>query len=102
MRVTANGKVWRSEAEWRALCERFTQSGLGVAEFCTREKLVVSSLQIWYRRCAGAERRKGQFIEMPPAAWGAGRWEVEVALAQRHPAAFARIRPSPRTCHIWL
>ena len=25
MRVTSNGKVWRSEAEWRTLCERFTR-----------------------------------------------------------------------------
>jgi hypothetical protein len=29
MRVTSNGKVWRSEAEWRTICERFARSGLG-------------------------------------------------------------------------
>src|SRR6266852_6277248 len=80
MRVTSNGKVWRSEAEWRTICERFAQSGLGVAEFCVREKLAMSSFQTWYRRCAGAERRKGKFIEVLPAAAGAGCWEVEVEL----------------------
>jgi hypothetical protein len=29
MRVTANGKVWRCAAEWRMMCERFAQRGLG-------------------------------------------------------------------------
>lgn len=80
MRVTANGKVWRSAAEWRTICERFAQSGLGVAEFCTREKLALSSFQTWHRRYAEAERRKGQFIEVLPTAQHGGRWEVEVAL----------------------
>ena len=36
MRVTRNGKVWRSEAEWRTICARFAQSGLGPKEFCQR------------------------------------------------------------------
>jgi len=80
MQVTSNGKVWRSEAEWRTICARFAQSGLGVAEFCAREKLALSSFQTWYRRCAGTARRRGQFIEVVPPAVGAGRWEVEVAL----------------------
>jgi hypothetical protein len=79
MRVTRNGKVWRSEAEWRTICERFTQSGLGVTEFCTREKLAVSSFQAWYRRCAGGAGPKGQFIEVVPAAARTG-WEVAVEL----------------------
>jgi hypothetical protein len=38
MRVSANRRVRRSQAEWRTLCERFTRSGLEVAEFCSREK----------------------------------------------------------------
>jgi hypothetical protein len=29
MRVMSNGKVRRSVAEWRTLCERFAKSGLG-------------------------------------------------------------------------
>jgi hypothetical protein len=49
MRVSANRKVWRNAAERQAICGRFTQSGLGVAEFCAREKLAVSSFQKWYR-----------------------------------------------------
>jgi len=59
MRVSANGKVWRSAAEWRMICERFAQSGLGVAEFCSREKLAVSSFQKWYGRSQRVEKGKG-------------------------------------------
>ena len=29
MRVTSNGKAWRSKAERRTICERFAKSGLG-------------------------------------------------------------------------
>lgn len=80
MRVTANGKVWRSASEWRAICERFAQSGLGVAEFCAREKLAVSSFQKWYERSQRGEEKKGRFIELPLGPAGSGRWEVEVDL----------------------
>ena len=80
MRVTRNGKVWRTEAEWRTLCERFAQSGLGVGEFCAREKLAVSSFQTWYRRCTGGEQGKGQFLEVMPSAFTSGRWEMEIDL----------------------
>jgi hypothetical protein len=53
MRVTRNGKVARSEAEWRTICVRFAQSGLGPQEFCQREALAVGSFK---KRsfCAGA------------------------------------------------
>jgi hypothetical protein len=80
MRVTANGKVWRSAAEWRAICERFAQSGLGVTEFCSREKLAVSSFQKWYERSRRGEAKPGRFIALPLGPTGSGGWEVEVDL----------------------
>jgi len=80
MRVTANGKVWRSAAEWQTVCERFAQSGLGVAEFCAREQLAVSSFQRWYHRSRQGAKSKGRFIELPPGPAPIGGWEVEVEL----------------------
>lgn len=80
MRVTKNGKVWRSEAEWRTLCERFTQSGLGVAAFCAREQLAVSSFQHWYRRCQQRASGPGQFIALAAVPPARGDWEVELEL----------------------
>jgi hypothetical protein len=37
MRESTNGRVRRSLAEWRTICERFARSGPGVEEFCLRE-----------------------------------------------------------------
>ena len=45
MRVNANGHVWRSAAEGRTIVERFRQRGLGIAEFCAREGLVVRTFE---------------------------------------------------------
>jgi hypothetical protein len=80
MRITVNGKVRRSVAEWRTLCERFDQSGLEVAEFCRREKLAVSSFQQWYPRCTGGAVHAAHFVELGPPPGAAGRWELEVEL----------------------
>ena len=80
MRVSTNGRVRRSAAEWRTLCERFTQSGLDVAEFCAREAIAESRFKQWYQRSQGAAQSKGQFIELRPAAPAGGQWEVELEL----------------------
>ncbi len=80
MRVSTKGRVRRSAAEWRTLCERFARSGLGVAEFCAREAITESRFKKWYQRSQGAAPPKGQFIELVPAVPGAGRWEVELEL----------------------
>jgi hypothetical protein len=51
MRVTSNGKVHRSVAEWQTICERFVKSGLGPKGFCQREALALGSFRKWYQRC---------------------------------------------------
>ena len=71
-RESTNGRVRRSLAEWRTLCERFARSGLGAEEFCLREKLTVSSFKKWYRRSLGEEQQGNPFIELvPPSMVGA-------------------------------
>jgi hypothetical protein len=59
MRVLADGRVRRTEAEWRGLLERFEQSGLSMAAFCRRSKLPRGSFVKWRRRLGaspGVER----------------------------------------------
>jgi len=65
-RESTNGRVRRSLAEWRTICERFARSGLGAEEFCLREKLTVSSFKKWYRRYLGEEQQGNPFIELVP------------------------------------
>lgn len=78
MPKSTNGRVRRSLAEWRTLCERFARSGLDMAEFCSREQLTLSSFKKWYRRCREGAQPGSQFIELVPPPIAAGRWEVEV------------------------
>jgi hypothetical protein len=80
MRVTRKGKVWRSEAEWRMICERFAKSGLGPQEFCQREALAVGSFKKWYQRCTGSGGQAGAFVELVAPPVQGDVWVVEVEL----------------------
>lgn len=80
MRVTANGKVWRSEAEWRTICARFAQSGLGPKEFCQREAIAVGSFRKWYQRCTAKGALSEAFVELVAPAAPSQVWAVEVEL----------------------
>ena len=78
MRVTAPGRVRRSEAEWRAIFEQCQQSGLEPVAFCEREGIVWSSFQKWQRRLAGPPL--GRFVELAPRQAAGAQGEVEVSL----------------------
>ena len=80
MRVTANGKVLRSEAEWRTICARFAQSGLGPREFCQRESIALGSFKKWYQRWADSGRQPGAFVELVAPPVPRDVWAVEVEL----------------------
>ncbi|HEM47626.1 MAG TPA: IS66 family insertion sequence hypothetical protein [Alphaproteobacteria bacterium] len=68
MRVLSDGRVRRSEAEWRAVLDRYEASGLSESAFCRRAKLPRSSFVKWKRRLAGGARSSPAFVEwLPPA-----------------------------------
>jgi hypothetical protein len=70
MRVLADGRVRRTEAEWRAILERFEKSELSVSAFCRGAKLSRGSFLQWRRRLAQGTSRAPAFVEWiaPPAA----------------------------------
>jgi len=87
MRVLADGRVRRTEAEWRAVLERFEKSGLSVSAFCRRTKLPRGSFVKWRRRLAGKPSSSPAFVEwlapsaaetetMATAPRGAGEFEL--------------------------
>ena len=80
MRVTSNGKVWRSEAEWRTICVRFAQSGLEPKEFCQREALALGSFRKWQQRCSAKGALSEAFVELVPPRVPREPWAVEVEL----------------------
>jgi len=52
MRVLSDGRVRRTEKEWRAILERYEASELSESAFCRRSKLPRSSFVKWKRRLA--------------------------------------------------
>jgi len=82
MRVMSNGRVRRTEDEWRNLVSRFRKSGMSAREFCRKERLKVSSLQRWRGRLEEAGVRQ-DFVAVVPATVPIGSsrsWVVEVTL----------------------
>lgn len=80
MQVSSNGRVRRSEAEWRQIMVRFAESGLSRRAFCLREKLHPAGFDRWYRRLA--EPPRDGFVEVRPSGRAAlSSWAVEVELA---------------------
>jgi hypothetical protein len=63
MQVLADGRVRRSEAEWRGLLGRFAKSGLSLSEFCRRAKLPRSSVEKWRGRLARRAQPAPSFVE---------------------------------------
>jgi len=63
MRVLADGRVRRTEAEWRTLLERFEKSGLSMSAFCRRAKLPRGSFVKWRGRLAGRPSPSPAFVE---------------------------------------
>lgn len=98
MRELADGRVKRSEREWREIVGRFEGSGLSVSAFCRQEKLARGTFTRW-RRPGRTEppAEAGDFVELSrleaaasaeAAAYGAketplaaGELELELALA---------------------
>jgi hypothetical protein len=79
MQVSSNGKVRRSEKEWREIFARFTRSGFSRREFCRKEKINLNSFQRWSGRLAMP--RQSEFIDVTPDQESSSSWAVEVELA---------------------
>jgi transposase-like protein len=63
MRVLADGRVRRTEAEWGAVVERYEKSGQTISEFCRRVKLSRNSFTKWRRRLAATPSASPSFVE---------------------------------------
>jgi hypothetical protein len=82
MQVMSNGRVRRTEEEWRELLARFRKSGLSAREFCRKERVQAVSLQRWQVRLNGKANRKDFITVVPatPAVSPTRGWAVEVTL----------------------
>ena len=77
MQVLSDGRARRTEAERRAIVDRFDSSGLSVAAFCRRAKLSLRSFRQWRARLAsdGRRPRRRRAVRRPrPAQAGFVEW----------------------------
>ena len=82
MQTLADGRVRRTESEWRALVERQAQSGMSELAFCKKAKLSRASFRKWKARLSEAEA-PATFVEwVAPEVVedAAGRGEFELTL----------------------
>lgn len=87
MRVIANGRVRRSEQEWREILARWAKSGTSGREFCRQESIEISSFQRWQKKMkespAPASTR-GEFVPvsgLPLLSPSQGTpWSLEITL----------------------
>jgi len=55
MRVLADGRVRRTESEWRAIVARFERSGLSELAFCRKAKLSRPVFRQWRQKLVAVE-----------------------------------------------
>lgn len=63
MRVGADGKVFRSSAEWLEVIGRFEESGQSGSEFCKSAGIVESTLYKWRKKLRPSDEPKLELIE---------------------------------------
>ena len=82
MQVMSNGKIRRTEVEWRQILSRWKKGGLDPEEFCRREDLRLSSFKRWQERL-GDLSPQTPFVSVtpqPPSENTTDRWTLELTL----------------------
>jgi hypothetical protein len=76
MRVLTDGRIRRTESEWRSILAEYERSGLSKSAFCRESKLSRSSFMKWKRRLSGTAGAGPAFVE----------WMVPSGSAEEAPA----------------
>jgi len=85
MSAKRNGRVQRSESDWRTILGRFDRSGLSPAAFCRETGISPSTFQVWERKL----RRRAPALGVrrrDPGPQPSSHWGVESEFPNRTPA----------------
>ena len=63
MRVLTDGRIRRTESEWRSILAEYERSGQSESTFCRESKLSRSTFRKWKRRLSGAAGAGPAFVE---------------------------------------
>ena len=73
MKVRSNGRVYRSETEWRAILADHQESGSSQTEYCRRHGIALQSFSKAMSRYATREELPESFVEVLRGAGGEAR-----------------------------
>ncbi len=85
MKKIGDGRIRRTETEWKKIVHNFLASGLNAKEFCRREKLDRNNLSRW-RRQLSTSPGVAKFVPLMPRAKPSAEipprsgWELDVSL----------------------
>lgn len=68
MRVLSDGRIRRTESEWKEIIDRFGKSGLPIAEFCQKEEISRSAFASWKKKLGTVRKKAPSFIEITGTA----------------------------------
>jgi len=73
MRVLSDGRIRRTQPEWKEIIDRFGKSGLPIAEFCEKEEISRSAFASWKKKLGAVRRvtvhrRTPSFVEITNTA----------------------------------
>ena len=68
MRVLSDGRIRRTETEWKEILDRFGKSGLPIAEFCEKEEISRSAFASWKKKLGAVRKKAPSFVEITNAA----------------------------------
>ena len=77
MKTTSNGKIRRSEDEWRGIVGEFEGSGLSQEKFCRRRGIATTSFYAWRNKLGKKEMPATRFVEVVAAQKS---WDMELDL----------------------
>jgi hypothetical protein len=82
MQVMSNGRVRRTEEEWRTLVARWKKSAVGARVFCRKESVQLSSFLRWRQRLQESPTQPEfvPIVSIPPSATTTSSWAIEVRL----------------------
>ena len=81
MQVMSNGRVRRSEGEWKEIVSGWRKSGLKARPFCRREQIELSSFLRWQRKL-DASRDGNSFVPVTTTSSSSpsSPWTLEITL----------------------
>ena len=80
MHVNTRGHARRSDSEWRSIVRKFNAGSLTIKDFCSKEKLVLSTFKRWQQKITAKPTAKFVDLAPEPIPAASSSWELDIDL----------------------